>query len=236
MPKGFVWRHIIITVFLSIIVCGALLFQYPSERRFTLFFLNKAVGQTAVILIGLSFLLGPLCKIFHFLSHHIQYRKYFGLFGFGFVVLHIVFSLLQWPDRFNLQWYIDHLVGIIAAIIAMLIFTVLAFTSRASIMHSLGGPRWKMIQRTGYIAVVLVLIHIYIASSLRWQQWFAGEVSMPTSLLIFVFGIVVIVARLIALLWDKHNAVNQAEDAAKSYTSVLSTKGGSVSDQKTLKP
>ena len=209
MPKGFIWRHIIITALLSIIVFGILLFQYPAERRFTLFFLNKAVGQTAVIFIGLSFLLGPLCKVFHFLSHHIQYRKYFGLFGFGFVVLHVVFSLLQWSDRFNLQWYLDHLVGIIAAIIATLIFTVLALTSRASIMRSLGGPRWKMIQRTGYVAVALVLIHIYAASGSRWQQWFAGEVDMPTSFLIFVFGIVVIVARLIAFLIDKHNAPSQ---------------------------
>ncbi len=206
MPQGFIWRHILITTLLSIIVYGILLFQYPPERRLTLFFLNKAAGQTAVIFIGLSFLLGPLCKIFHFLSHYIQYRKYFGLFGFGFVVLHIALSLLQWSERFNLQWYADHLVGVVAAIVATLIFTVLAFTSRASIMRSLGGPRWKMIQRTGYVALALVLIHIYVASSPRWQQWFAGEVDMPTSFLIFIFGIGVIGARLIALLIDKHHA------------------------------
>lgn len=207
MSLGFVWRHIIITTFLLIFVCGALLFQYPADRRFTLFFINKAVGQSAVIFIGLSFLLGPLCKVFHFLSSQIHYRKYFGLFGFGLVIIHIIMSVLQWTDRFNLQWYADHFWGITAAIVATLIFTVLTITSKTSIMRVLGGPKWKMIQRTGYIALALVLIHIYVASSGRWQQWVLGEVDMPTSFLIFIFGFLVIIVRLIALVVDKSKTI-----------------------------
>ena len=199
-------RHMLITILLVIVVFAILLFQFPADRRFTLFFINKTLGQSAVIFIGLSFLLGPLCKIFHFLSPHIHFRKYFGLFGFGIVVLHILTSLLQWQDRFNLKWYGDHIIGIIGAIVATIIFLVLAITSHNQLIRMLGGHRWKTVQRVGYVALILTLFHIFIVASARWQQWQAGKVDMPTNFLIFVFGIVVLVARLLALIVDKKRA------------------------------
>lgn len=203
MNKASILHQAIITFIVSLAIFAIFLFQFPSYSRFTIFFINKALAQTAVVLVGLSFLLGPLAKIFHFMSHFVHYRKYFGLLGFLVIVLHIDTSLMQIYDRFPLSWYQDHLLGIGAAVLATLILSVLAITSHQKLIHALGGHRWKAVQRTGYIAITLILIHIFAASGSRWQQWRAGETDMPTSFLVFVFGIVVIVARLLALLIDR---------------------------------
>ena len=51
MPQEKVGRHIIITLFWAAIVFAILLYQFPADRRLTLFFVNKTVAQTAVVLI-----------------------------------------------------------------------------------------------------------------------------------------------------------------------------------------
>ena len=203
MPQEKVGRHIIITLFWAAIVFAILLYQFPADRRLTLFFVNKTVAQTAVVLIGTSYLLGPLCKILPFLSQHVRYRKYFGLGGFTVILVHIGTSLFQFSDRFPFAWYLDHAVGITAATAATIIFFVLAATSRKEMIEKLGGQTWKTIQRLGYVALFLVLIHVYAVAMGRWQQWFAGTIDMPTSFLVFIFGILVIIVRIASLIADK---------------------------------
>lgn len=202
MPPEHIGRHIVITALWVLVIFLLLLYQFPADRRFTLFFINKTAAQTAVVLVGLSFLLGPLCKIFHFLSHHLRYRKYFGLAGFAAIIVHVILSLAQYNDRFPLAWYREHALGIAFAITAVVIFLILAITSTNRSIHWLGGNQWKMVQRTGYIGLLYTLIHMYVVANSRWQQWMEGKVDMPTSVLIFAFGVLVIVARLIALVID----------------------------------
>lgn len=192
-----------IAAVLGIVAFAYFLTKYNPEQRFTLFFINKGIANTALFLIALSFLYGPLCKIIPFLSHHIYARRYIGIAGFFAAVLHLTLSLLQFTDRFPIQWYFDHIIGVLAAIIATGIFTVLAVTSTSKYVAKLGSSKWKTVQRTGYIALVLVLIHIYYAAGPRWQMWLQGEVSMPNSVLMFSFGILVLIVRIIAYFIDK---------------------------------
>lgn len=194
--------HIPVAIVISLIVFFLYIFQFSPDQRFTLFFINKAVGGTAIFLIGLSYLIGPLCKIIPPLREHFLIRKYFGLIGFATVLIHIGASLLQYTSRIPLQWYIDHIWGIIAAIGATVIFFRLAWTSNHEAFLKLGKERWKFIQRTGYIAVMLSVIHIAVASFPRWQMWWSGEVDMPLSLKLVAFIVIVLVIRLIALAAD----------------------------------
>lgn len=196
-------RYFLITLLWGLLFFFLFLFRFPTAQRMTFFFVNKALAETAVILLGLSFLLGPLCKISPFFIKHLHYRKYFGLLGFYFLLFHIAVSLLQLKTRFPLSWYLKNLGGIIAAILATLIFLVLAITTSEKAIMRLGGSRWKLIQRTGYLALSLALIHIFIAASSRWQLWLSGKTEMPTSFLVFAFGILVILARLAALIIDR---------------------------------
>lgn len=160
---------------------------------FCFLLINKGVALSAIILIGLAYFLGPLCKILPFVKHHLRYRKYFGLAGFALILLHVVFTLLQLSDRFPPSWYVDHAKGVILATAALIVFFFLAATSTKDAIHRLGGHNWKLLQRTGYIAYMYVLMHLWVATNGQLHK---------THLIALTFGIVVIAARLLVLLID----------------------------------
>lgn len=196
-------RPILITLLWGAVFFSVFLFRFSPAQRLTVFFINKALAETTVVLLGLSFLLGPLCKISPFFIKHLPYRKYFGLFGFYFLLFHIVTSLLQLNARFPLAWYLKNFWGMLAAILAALIFLVMTVTTSEKVIARLEGNSWKLIQRIGYLALFLALIHIFMATNARWSLWLSGKTDMPSSFLVFVFGVLVILARLAALVIDR---------------------------------
>lgn len=177
--------------------------HYSADQRFTLFFLNKTIANVAVVLIAISYLLGPMCIVIPKLARYLSFRRHFGVAGFLAVVGHMILSILQWNGRFPFGWYVDHKYGVTAAVGATLIFTALALTSHNRLIKDLGSKRWKFIQRLGYIALILSILHIYIASGNRWNQWLSGEVGMPNSVIAASIGVFVLLLRLLALLYDK---------------------------------
>jgi DMSO/TMAO reductase YedYZ heme-binding membrane subunit len=191
-----------VTLVWALVISGYFVSQFDPEQRFTIFFLNKAAAETAVVLIALSYLLGPLCLLSKKFARFLAYRRYFGLAGFFAVITHILLSFLQVSDRFPWTWYLDRKVGVTGAVVATFIFSALALTSKNSIISAMNSKRWKTVQRTGYIAILLVLLHIYYASSRRWGQWWMGEVDMPSSFVVFCVGITVIVIRILAFFVD----------------------------------
>mgnify|MGYP001599793830 CR=1 FL=1 len=202
MQRKLFVRGLIIVGIISATLFYLLNAQFSPEQRYTLFFINKTLAELAVLLIGISYLLGPLCKIIPLLGKHLYLRRYFGLFGFAAVVVHIITSLLQWNGRFPLQWYLDHWIALATGIGATAIFLVLALTSTQHSIMSLGGARWKTIQRAGYIALFFVLVHIALVAQSRWQLWYAGKAALPNSLIVFSFGICIIIVRLVAFSAD----------------------------------
>jgi DMSO/TMAO reductase YedYZ heme-binding membrane subunit len=208
--------RIAFTLLWVIVIAGYFALQFDAEERFTYFFLNKAVAETAVVFISLSYLLGPVCLLYSKLSRFLIYRRFFGVTGFLFVVGHIVLSLLQWTGRFPWSWYVDRKVGVTGAILATLIFAALALTSKNSIIAAMSSKRWKALQRTGYIALLLTLLHIYFASSRRWGMWWAGEVDMPSSFVVFCVGVSAVIARILAFIVDKiHPRITAASSQVK---------------------
>lgn len=191
-------KHLPIAFGISAIIFIVYLWQFSPEQRFTLFFINKALAATAVSLISLSYFMGPLVKMIPFLRFQLLLRKYFGILGFFAVLLHIVTSLLQFTNRIPFKWYVDHVWGLLAAIVASLIFLGLYWVSNDHAYVQLGQTKWKSIQRLGYIALLFTLLHIWFAASPRWQMYLRGEVDMPLSLKMFVTILAVMVIR---LLW-----------------------------------
>jgi sulfoxide reductase heme-binding subunit YedZ len=195
-------KHSFIVLLVGLVVLFLFSLRYSADQRFTLFFLNKEAANTAVILISVSYLLGPLCILVPKLARHLGYRRYFGVFGYTALVLHVLFSYIQRSGRFPFAWYLDHRIGVTAAVAAFYIFSILAFVSHNTLIKEVGSKRWKFIQRMGYIALILGLFHIYVTSSGRWSQWLQGEVSMPNSIVVFSVGIIVFVVRFLAFLHD----------------------------------
>ena len=211
-------RKILITLVWVVTVFFLFSLRFPQQTRFTTFFVNKTLAETAFTLICLSYLLGPLCKLLPFLGRFIHYRKQFGLAGFSILLAHIGASLLQINDRFKISWYVDHAAGMIAAILATLIFLTIALVSNKSAIQKLGGKKWKMVQRLGYVAIVLTLIHIGVVSWDRWGLWLSGKVAMPNSFLMFVLGVATLLARFLTLFTNKNSTLKNPPPPQSSQT------------------
>jgi DMSO/TMAO reductase YedYZ heme-binding membrane subunit len=147
-------------------------------RHFPLFILNKATSLAAVIFVACSYLIG---KWIHWHDHDHALRlvviKFCGLVGFFLAAVHAFFSLsLLNPayygkyfddgGRFNLQGELALAVGIVG------LFFLLspAVTTLPMMPKALGGMRWKRSQRAGYVALVLVVVHLVV---LGWKGWLA---------------------------------------------------------------
>ncbi|MFZ1721031.1 MAG: hypothetical protein WAU07_00845 [Microgenomates group bacterium] len=164
--------------------------------------LNKAVADAAVILIGLSMMLSGLCYFWNFVDTKIIYRKYLGLIGFAFVIVHMLLSLSAFNKLVDpAAWQSGAVLPVIEASVATAIFTIMALISNAYAATELGGVVWRRILRTGYIALIFALMHVVLLKIDRWVTWWTEGVSRPPagSLIVSVFIILVLVLRL--ALW-----------------------------------
>jgi DMSO/TMAO reductase YedYZ heme-binding membrane subunit len=149
-------------------------------RHFPLFILNKATSLAAVVFVACSYLIGKVIR-WHDHDHALRLVviKFCGLVGFFLAAVHTIFSLtLLSPayyakyfddsGRFNLQGEVALAVGVIA------LFFLLspAVTTLPMMPKALGGWRWKRSQRAGYVALVLVVVHLVI---LGWKGWLAPK-------------------------------------------------------------
>ncbi len=163
---------------------------------------NKAVADTSVILMGASMLLSSICYFWNFLDFKIIYRKYLGMVGFAFGILHIVLSFSALQRLFLLEtWQQNAYAPALAGLLAAIIFGVMAVISNTFAMSVLGGKLWRYILRTGYLAMILVLAHVVLLKLARWTTWYNQGMQSPpsASLLISVFIVIVVVMRV--LLW-----------------------------------
>lgn len=147
-------------------------------RRFDydLFIANKAVASTAVVLIGVAFVIGPLAKFWpKKWAPRLYLRKYTGVVGFMMAVLHSLFSLIMlnaayYPGLFEETGRLSQAgeISMVLGTVALLIFVIPAVTSLTPIEHSMKRPEWKRLQRTGYLAYAMVFLHIFI---IKWHVW-----------------------------------------------------------------
>lgn len=181
--------------------------------------LNKSVADTAIILIGWSMLLSSVCYFWNFLDKLIIYRKYLGLIGFAFAITHIILSYTPLLKLFSVEaWQTSVPWAPLAGLIATIIFTVMALISNTYMAAKLGGRRWKFILRTGYVAVVLIAIHVVVLKSGRWINWYnEGMTEAPSmSILVTVFMMIVLLMRIV--LW----IVLKGKKVVKSATPISS--------------
>lgn len=161
--------------------------------------LNKAVADTAVLLIGLSMLLSSLCYFWNFVDTKIVYRKHLGLAGFAFAGAHLLLSWAPFLSLFKTDtWGSSRLYPVLAGTTAMVIFVVMALVSNQYSATALGGKIWRTILRLGYPALLLVALHVTLLKYARWVTWAEeGFTSLPSmSLLMTAFIVIVLVMRM----------------------------------------
>ncbi len=206
VSEKFGWSHVFLTSFLVFLGFSLLLFF----RRFSfdLFIANKAFASTSIVLVGLSFLLGPLAhfwpKAFIPILH---LRKHFGIFGFAVAGLHVLSSLILMSGDYFSRLYalgkfsFEAELSMVFAIFAFFLFSIVAVTSIPSVEERMDKKKWLWIQRIGYIAFLFAAVHFF---ALKWGLWINpsawGSAIPPASLLAFIFSVFVIAMRLIVIV------------------------------------
>lgn len=197
---------IVLTVF---VICLAyayirynLVRSVPFEN-FPLFIANKATALSATILIGLSFLLGPLSRFWpNQFTSHLYLRKSLGVAGFAVAALHALMSMVLLTPSYYPRFYAEsgrlNLIGetsMLFGILAFLIFTAVAITSLPPIEKHMHPDQWKLVQRFGYLAYLFVLVHVAVMGFAGWfrpESWQYGLASISLISALFIIFVLVV--------------------------------------------
>ena len=180
--------------------------------HFPLFIVNKATSLAAVFFVASSYLVG---KVIHWHDHDTALRlvviKFCGLVGFFLAGIHALLSLSLLspayygkyfdPDgRLNLEGELALVVGVVALFMLM----SPAITTLPMMPKAIGGRRWKRSQRLGYVALLLVVVHLVALGLEGWLAPAGWNGGLPP------ISLVAVVAALVPLLvkgkrvHDKH--------------------------------
>ncbi len=164
--------------------------------------LYHGIADTAFVLIGLSLSLGSISYFWNALSPELVYRKYFGLWGYALVILAGTLSLFVIPELSPFHPYPfskSKLLPYFITVPSIVVYTVMALISNSIAIKILGGKRWRLLLRVGYVAFFFTTLHFSFKSYLLWIPWFLGkQVLPPSSIILVLFGIFVLSLRVFA--------------------------------------
>lgn len=152
--------------------------------------INKILATSGTVLIALSFLLGPVYKWFKPDYNPLEYRKFFGMVGFGLVALHALFALSFGSVG---SFRPENLLPVLVGALSFILFSVLAATSSSLVIEGLGYETWRRIQQTGYVALVFVLLHVAFIGEGKYLSSWIGQV-------VFILVLATLLARVYLLM------------------------------------
>ena len=140
-------------------------------------------GILATFLLIIAMSLSPLRAIFsksRIVSWLIQRRRYIGIAAFSYSLVHLAFYFV---DLGSLQAALEEFTTpiILTGWVALFIFIPLAVTSNVVMMRVMGWRRWKMLQRSVYVAAVLVMAHWLIVEPEPGPLLFFGVLGLLES-------------------------------------------------------
>lgn len=164
---------------------------------------NTALGYSAYMLILLAMAMSSICYFWNFADKYMIYRKYLGIMGSIYALLHFILSLLLILERTSLTDFIlnpRNTVPFITGFISLVLLLFLTSISYAWAAKLLGGKLWRALLRLGYAAVILSVIHMSWRNMESWGEYLSGDTLMlfpPLSMLISVVTLVILFLRLI---------------------------------------
>src|SRR3989338_1962759 len=181
-------------VSLLVVMINAYYYFIYREFPVNISFINSVFAFSAVYLIAMSLLMGSLGRFFpKQFSKYVHDRKTYGLFGYALAGIHVLLAsyLLLSETR---EIFLADIMSLAVAAVAFVIFTIMAFTSTSSWIKSLGYENWKNLQRMGYIAIVLVVLHFLLLEKGVFISRLTGQVAS-----LFVLAVLVLRALAIVL-------------------------------------
>lgn len=160
----------------------------------------KTSGLLSITLLGITLLIGPLCKIVPSLDFLKAHRKFWGVtaalvgFAHAWMVVHFFmkydFSRLFNPA--NPRFY-----GLMSGLMALVILIMVTLSSNSKVVGKLDPKFWKAIQLTSYLAMVLAVSHFYLMETKDGVLVIKRLLGQIT----FWFSASVIVVRLLVIFW-----------------------------------
>jgi len=213
---GWKWAFVIFIISFIIIFSYSILrynvFKAVPLDQIPLYIFNKAIALTSVVIIGLSFLIGPLARFWpNRFVPKLYLRKYLGVLGFGIAALHGIISLLIFNSAYYPKFFTEagklNLTGelsMLFGILSIFIFSAVAVTSLPSVEKEMHPKQWKFVQRMGYLAFVLTLLHVTVMGWRGWlnpANWPGGL--LPISMLAAAVIILILVMRVVIVISPK---------------------------------
>lgn len=156
--------------------------------------LNRVFALSGLIIVGATFLIGPLSRYSKRINRLKIHRRYLGVAGFVVLLLHSAISFwLFYSLDLGLMFSPANpiLAAALSGTIAFLIFLAMTLTSTNAAMRMM-GRNWKLLQNTGYLAMALSMLH-FAWSQLGLKGVIATNI---VAWIVFFFGLLVIAARL----------------------------------------
>lgn len=207
------WRYWIVTFLFSLPILFGGLIELMIRRDTTasLYLFNKAVASTAFLMIALSFVLSAIHQFWGPFRQILPYRRYAGLIGYGYAVLHIILVfLIKDPQHAQAakfpfpDFFLQNSLSIIFALAGFLIFSWLV-TLSINTQKRFGTPakskKWRSMLRCGYFGVLMVFIHATLLKYEGWVSWATtlNPILPPLSLIVAVIGTCMILFKIAQL-------------------------------------
>ncbi len=191
-------------LFSLIVLVGVLLFYFQIETFLQtstgfVFFttVSKAFGYAAVLTGSMTFLLGPMSRIFpKQFAHFLKFRKALGLWSVLFLFVHSIIFLqtfYNWNFSNFMNFDSPYGVSFTSAIFSLIIFIVMTVTSTMGAVKKMGVKNWKRIQRTGYFALIFGAFHFVLFPSSGFIETLHGQ-------LLLTFVIFAIVLKILSMI------------------------------------
>lgn len=206
LPKQFI-HSIVTSLLLLLILITYLSIQF---RELTLFIINKAIADVAIMLLGIVVLIGPLGRLFNRFDRLLLYRKWIGVTVFLYAYIHSITTLYFLPDRFPLSRFHIGNTAFVFASLSVLILSWLFIISFDVIIASLNRKHWWLMQQWGVrIACIAAAVHLYLVKQAFWWNWLLERNPTrlpnlpPLGLLMFLFIVFVVSVRCVELFGKK---------------------------------
>jgi len=211
--KSVGWHETFTIFFITIILSlGYAFIRYNVIRdvpydNIPLYISNKAIALASVILIGISFVMGPLARFSQGIVRHLYLRKHLGLVGFALAAMHALMSMILLGPAYYGKLYAASgkltLAGegsMLFGVLAIVIFSIVSITSMPPISKHMHQDQWQFVQRLGYLAYIFVLLHVYVMSNAGWSKPDAYSYGfIPVSLLSVLVIIFVLLMRVLVM-------------------------------------
>lgn len=146
---------------------------------------NKLIASVGAVMIGLSFLVGPVVRYFDRFDQWVGYRKEIGIVGGMLAITHGLLTYFFLPKKFPMGSLLssDYAAPMYAGIFGAVILAALITLSLQYLIVKVGGGRWWFLQRWGIrVAVALTLFHIIVMKWDGWERWYALGLPATTEL------------------------------------------------------